>query len=80
MLCALGEVQLAGLHIQALVDAGVKARDIAVVAPYNLQVSWRPPGTSSLSSHIREWIQTLPGAIPKYSQREECRRQQRQII
>ncbi|XP_052552136.1 DNA-binding protein SMUBP-2 isoform X1 [Tympanuchus pallidicinctus] len=33
-----GEVQLAGLHIQALVDAGVKARDIAVVAPYNLQV------------------------------------------
>ncbi|KFQ14878.1 DNA-binding protein SMUBP-2, partial [Leptosomus discolor] len=33
-----GEVQLAGLHIQALVEAGVKARDIAVVAPYNLQV------------------------------------------
>ncbi|XP_069713281.1 DNA-binding protein SMUBP-2 [Phaenicophaeus curvirostris] len=33
-----GEVQLAGLHIQALVDAGVRARDIAVVAPYNLQV------------------------------------------
>ncbi|KFO74430.1 DNA-binding protein SMUBP-2, partial [Cuculus canorus] len=33
-----GEVQLAGLHIQALVDAGVKARDIAVVTPYNLQV------------------------------------------
>lgn len=38
LLCALGEVQLAGLHIQALVEAGVKARDIAVVAPYNLQV------------------------------------------
>ncbi|NWR35063.1 SMBP2 protein, partial [Tachuris rubrigastra] len=33
-----GEVQLAGLHLQALVDAGVKAKDIAVVAPYNLQV------------------------------------------
>lgn len=33
-----GEVQLVGLHIQALVDAGVKARDVAVVAPYNLQV------------------------------------------
>ncbi|XP_072193027.1 DNA-binding protein SMUBP-2 [Excalfactoria chinensis] len=33
-----GEVQLAGLHIQALVDAGVKAQDIAVIAPYNLQV------------------------------------------
>ncbi|NWS29560.1 SMBP2 protein, partial [Polioptila caerulea] len=33
-----GEVQLVGLHIQALVDAGVKAKDIAVVAPYNLQV------------------------------------------
>ncbi|XP_075019777.1 DNA-binding protein SMUBP-2 isoform X2 [Calonectris borealis] len=33
-----GEVQLAGLHIQTLVEAGVKAQDIAVVAPYNLQV------------------------------------------
>ncbi|KFO93163.1 DNA-binding protein SMUBP-2, partial [Buceros rhinoceros silvestris] len=33
-----GEVQLAGLHIRALVDAGVKDKDIAVVAPYNLQV------------------------------------------
>ncbi|XP_010289413.1 PREDICTED: DNA-binding protein SMUBP-2, partial [Phaethon lepturus] len=33
-----GEVQLAALHIQGLVEAGVKARDIAVVAPYNLQV------------------------------------------
>ncbi|XP_075611770.1 DNA-binding protein SMUBP-2 [Balearica regulorum gibbericeps] len=33
-----GEVELAGLHIQALVEAGVKAQDIAVVAPYNLQV------------------------------------------
>ncbi|NWT82429.1 SMBP2 protein, partial [Lanius ludovicianus] len=33
-----GEVQLVGMHVQALVDAGVKARDIAVVAPYNLQV------------------------------------------
>ncbi|NXI97947.1 SMBP2 protein, partial [Psophia crepitans] len=33
-----GEVELAGLHIQALVEAGVKAQDIAVIAPYNLQV------------------------------------------
>ncbi|XP_042640469.1 DNA-binding protein SMUBP-2 isoform X2 [Tyto alba] len=33
-----GEVQLTGLHIHALVEAGVKAKDIAVVAPYNLQV------------------------------------------
>ncbi|KAM9015412.1 DNA-binding protein SMUBP-2 isoform 1-T1 [Ara ararauna] len=33
-----GEVQLAGLHIRALLEAGVKAKDIAVVAPYNLQV------------------------------------------
>lgn len=70
LLCALGEVQLVGLHIQALVDAGVKARDVAVVAPYNLQVRWHPPGTSSLSSCTQEQIQTLtlPGAIPKYFQ------------
>nr|XP_034978617.1 DNA-binding protein SMUBP-2 isoform X2 [Zootoca vivipara] len=33
-----GEVRLASLHVQALVEAGVKARDIAVIAPYNLQV------------------------------------------
>ncbi|NWR80165.1 SMBP2 protein, partial [Centropus unirufus] len=33
-----GEVELVGLHIQALVEAGVKAHDIAVIAPYNLQV------------------------------------------
>ncbi|XP_011383089.1 DNA-binding protein SMUBP-2 isoform X3 [Pteropus vampyrus] len=33
-----GEVRLVGLHIQALVDAGVRASDIAVISPYNLQV------------------------------------------
>ncbi|XP_021563759.1 DNA-binding protein SMUBP-2, partial [Carlito syrichta] len=33
-----GEVRLVGLHIQALVDAGVPAQDIAVITPYNLQV------------------------------------------
>ncbi|XP_005384320.1 PREDICTED: DNA-binding protein SMUBP-2 [Chinchilla lanigera] len=34
----LGEVRLVSLHVQALVDAGVQARDIAVITPYNLQV------------------------------------------
>ncbi|XP_053304498.1 DNA-binding protein SMUBP-2 [Spea bombifrons] len=33
-----GEVRLVDLHIQALTAAGVKPRDIAVIAPYNLQV------------------------------------------
>ncbi|KAL7992064.1 hypothetical protein Chor_016320 [Crotalus horridus] len=33
-----GEIQLSGLHIDALIEAGVKAKDIAVIAPYNLQV------------------------------------------
>ncbi|XP_050808765.1 DNA-binding protein SMUBP-2 isoform X1 [Gopherus flavomarginatus] len=33
-----GEVCLVGLHVQALVKASVKAKDIAVIAPYNLQV------------------------------------------
>ncbi|XP_063294197.1 DNA-binding protein SMUBP-2 [Pelobates fuscus] len=33
-----GEVRLVDLHIQALTKAGVKPRDIAVIAPYNLQV------------------------------------------
>ena len=34
-----GEVDIVDLHIKALTEAGVKARDIAVIAPYNLQVS-----------------------------------------
>ncbi|XP_034032279.1 DNA-binding protein SMUBP-2 isoform X2 [Thalassophryne amazonica] len=33
-----GEVDIVELHIQVLTDAGVKAKDIAVIAPYNLQV------------------------------------------
>ncbi|KAM4721449.1 DNA-binding protein SMUBP-2 isoform 2-T2 [Rhinophrynus dorsalis] len=33
-----GEVRLVDLHIQALTNAGVKPSDIAVIAPYNLQV------------------------------------------
>nr|XP_035929299.1 DNA-binding protein SMUBP-2 isoform X3 [Halichoerus grypus] len=33
-----GEVRLVSLHIQALVDAGVQASDIAIITPYNLQV------------------------------------------
>uniref|UniRef100_F7CMA5 DNA-binding protein SMUBP-2 n=1 Tax=Monodelphis domestica TaxID=13616 RepID=F7CMA5_MONDO len=33
-----GEVQLVSLHVQALVAAGVRVGDIAVIAPYNLQV------------------------------------------
>ena len=34
-----GEVDIVDLHIKALTTAGLKARDIAVIAPYNLQVS-----------------------------------------
>ncbi|XP_036619740.1 DNA-binding protein SMUBP-2 [Trichosurus vulpecula] len=33
-----GEVRIVSLHIQALVDAGVQVGDVAVIAPYNLQV------------------------------------------
>lgn len=36
-----GEVDIVELHIKALTEAGLKARDIAVIAPYNLQVSHR---------------------------------------
>uniref|UniRef100_A0A3P9H028 DNA-binding protein SMUBP-2 n=1 Tax=Oryzias latipes TaxID=8090 RepID=A0A3P9H028_ORYLA len=32
------EVDIVELHIKALTEAGVKAKDIAVIAPYNLQV------------------------------------------
>lgn len=40
-----------GMHVQALVDAGVKAKDIAVVAPYNLQVSCPSAGIPPLPAH-----------------------------
>ncbi|TRY66412.1 hypothetical protein DNTS_003371 [Danionella cerebrum] len=33
-----GEVDIVALHIKALTEAGVLAKDIAVIAPYNLQV------------------------------------------
>lgn len=33
-----GEVDIVELHIKALTDAGLRAKDIAVIAPYNLQV------------------------------------------
>ncbi|XP_074534559.1 DNA-binding protein SMUBP-2 [Halichoeres trimaculatus] len=33
-----GEVDIVDLHIKALTQAGIKAKDIAVIAPYNLQV------------------------------------------
>ena len=36
-----GEVDIVELHIKALTEAGVKAKDIAVIAPYNLQVCQR---------------------------------------
>ncbi|XP_038663403.1 DNA-binding protein SMUBP-2 [Scyliorhinus canicula] len=33
-----GEVQIVAMHIQALTEAGVSPKDVAVIAPYNLQV------------------------------------------
>ncbi|XP_048886823.1 DNA-binding protein SMUBP-2 isoform X2 [Brienomyrus brachyistius] len=33
-----GEADVVAMHVEALTKAGVKARDIAVIAPYNLQV------------------------------------------
>ncbi|XP_062403778.1 DNA-binding protein SMUBP-2 [Sardina pilchardus] len=33
-----GEADIVAMHIKALTEAGLKAKDIAVIAPYNLQV------------------------------------------
>ncbi|GCB68123.1 hypothetical protein scyTo_0000824 [Scyliorhinus torazame] len=33
-----GEVQIVTMHIEALTEAGVSPKDVAVIAPYNLQV------------------------------------------
>ncbi|RXM31129.1 hypothetical protein EOD39_7248 [Acipenser ruthenus] len=33
-----GEVEIVAAHVQALTEAGIKAKDISVIAPYNLQV------------------------------------------
>lgn len=33
-----GEVDIVALHVKTLTEAGVQAKDIAVIAPYNLQV------------------------------------------
>ena len=33
-----GEAALVALHVEGLIEAGVPAKDIAIVTPYNLQV------------------------------------------
>lgn len=45
-----GEVDIVALHIKALTGAGLQVKDIAVIAPYNLQV--RVKGDRSLSENI----------------------------
>jgi hypothetical protein len=34
-----GEAALTAVHVRRLIDAGIRARDIAIVTPYNLQVT-----------------------------------------
>ena len=36
--CAAGEADIVVHHVKSLLDAGVAASSIAVIAPYNLQV------------------------------------------
>ena len=46
-----GEAALTAVHVRRLIDAGVGARDIAIVTPYNLQVTFNlrlAPGYFSL--------------------------------
>lgn len=54
-----GEVDIVELHIKALTEAGVKAKDIAIIAPYNLQVShWLSLKlhTEMLFSTLKEYV------------------------
>lgn len=37
-----GEAALVALHVEGLIEAGVPAKDIAIVTPYNLQVFYTP--------------------------------------
>ena len=52
-----GEVRLVGLHVQALVDAGVPAGDVAVITPYNLQVRGPRLSVWVVSPSSPEWLQ-----------------------
>ncbi|KAJ0069990.1 hypothetical protein NL108_018485 [Boleophthalmus pectinirostris] len=47
-----GEVDIVELHIKTLTDAGVKDKDIAVIAPYNLQVDLLRQRLSSRHPHL----------------------------
>lgn len=38
ILYSTGEADIVALHIKALTEAGLQVKDIAVIAPYNLQV------------------------------------------
>ena len=35
-----GEADILASHVEKLVSMGLKQQDIAVIAPYNLQVKW----------------------------------------
>lgn len=51
-----GEVDIVELHIKALTEAGLQAKDIAVIAPYNLQVGQKheeAPGWSTLPQKVK---------------------------
>lgn len=41
-----GEVDIMALHVKTLTEAGLQAKDIAVIAPYNLQVEDSCPDVS----------------------------------
>ena len=51
-----GEAQLVEQHVAALVSAGLQPRDIAVITPYNAQVSAYHPTNVLLVNHPRAHV------------------------
>jgi len=39
MCCTAGEADLVAIHVESLIQSGVNAADIAVISPYNFQVT-----------------------------------------
>ena len=62
MLCLLtGEADIVTLHVQKLVDSGLGVEDIAVIAPYNLQVCFE---TSVLLFPVCSAFEAGGGGLP----------------
>lgn len=58
-----GEVDIVALHIKALSEAGVQVKDIAIIAPYNLQVRYFSKYSCVKKKHVLSFYMSAKQCI-----------------